>query len=90
MLISCGKQASGYAALIYDEGGVKPADIGLRFSYYVVIYFLVSPCSNFEQESCIDTCSTKWMNLNQRQMAVFMEVGPLADKKMGHPTGQGL
>ncbi|CAH3114898.1 unnamed protein product [Pocillopora meandrina] len=43
-----------------------------------------------EEESCIDTCSTKWMNLNQRQMAVFMEVGPLADKKMGQSVGQGM
>ncbi|KAM7440577.1 the small Tim [Porites harrisoni] len=39
------------------------------------------------EESCIDTCSTKWMNLNQRQMAVFMEVGPLADKAR---MGQGM
>lgn len=30
------------------------------------------------------------MNLNQRQMAVFMEVGPLADKKMGQSVGQGM
>ncbi|XP_027053195.1 mitochondrial import inner membrane translocase subunit Tim9-like isoform X1 [Pocillopora damicornis] len=43
-----------------------------------------------EEESCIDKCSTKWMNLNQRQMAVFMEVGPLADKKMGQSVGQGM
>ncbi|XP_015779644.1 PREDICTED: mitochondrial import inner membrane translocase subunit Tim10 B-like [Acropora digitifera] len=32
------------------------------------------------EQSCIDVCSSKWMNLNQRQMAVFMEVGPLADR----------
>ena len=44
----------------------------------------------FDQASCIDACTTKWMNLNQRQMAVFMEVGPLADKKMGQSAGQGM
>ena len=81
---------SGYAAaLIYDEVGWSQ-DIGSRISCFVMIYFFFSLHSNFEQESCIDICSTKWMNLNQRQMAVFMEVGPLADKKMGHPTGQGM
>ncbi|XP_068720340.1 mitochondrial import inner membrane translocase subunit Tim10 B-like [Montipora capricornis] len=36
-----------------------------------------------EEQSCVDMCSSKWMNLNQRQMAVFMEVGPLADRVRG-------
>ncbi|KXJ22427.1 mitochondrial import inner membrane translocase subunit Tim10 B [Exaiptasia diaphana] len=41
-----------------------------------------------EESTCIEICSSKWVNLNHRQMAVFMEVGPLAEKRlgMGQPT----
>ncbi|XP_031549353.1 mitochondrial import inner membrane translocase subunit Tim10 B-like [Actinia tenebrosa] len=36
-----------------------------------------------EETSCVEVCSSKWVNLNHRQMSVFMEVGPLAEKRLG-------
>ena len=34
------------------------------------------------QEICINACLDKSVNVNHRQMAVFMEVGPMAEKKL--------
>ena len=42
----------------------------------------------FLQDACVQLCSSKWMNLNQRQMAVFMEVGPMADRQLGQVGAQ--
>ncbi|XP_032223159.1 mitochondrial import inner membrane translocase subunit Tim10 B [Nematostella vectensis] len=37
-----------------------------------------------EETACVDKCSDKLVNLNHRQMAVFMEVGPMAEKRLGN------
>ena len=36
-----------------------------------------------DEESCVDRCSDKMININHRLMSVFMEIGPPVDKQLG-------
>ena len=44
-----------------------------------------------EEQSCVEKCSEKMVNVNHRLMSVFMEIGPPVDKQLGlSGVGGGL
>lgn len=44
-----------------------------------------------EEETCVEHCASKMVNVNHRLMSIFMEIGPPVDKQLGlSGVGGGL